>query len=75
MNEAVVDEDLGILRYLIHNEHHLCDQVDQYNHTSLSLAIKEEKYNAAKNLIFGKCDINLGGGTYGSCLSLSVLKI
>lgn len=54
---------------------YLCDEEDKDKHTPLSLAIKEEKYFAAKILILGKCNALRGGGQYGSCLALAVLKI
>lgn len=75
MHLSVIEEDLSALRYLIENFHYLCNEEDQCQHTPLSLAIKEEKYYASKILIFGKSNLFLGGGPYGSCLSLSVLKI
>lgn len=37
------------------------DTLDNYNHTPLSLAIKEERYLAAKYLIQNNADINKGG--------------
>jgi len=41
---------------------YLCDEEDRDKHTPLSLAIKEEKYFAAKILIRGKCNVVRGGG-------------
>ena len=54
---------------------YLCNEEDKDKHTPLSLAIKEEKYFAAKILILGKSNVLSGGGSYGSCLALAVLKI
>jgi hypothetical protein len=46
--------------------------LDKEGHTPLSLAIREEKYLCAKILLFGNCDINAGGGSFGSCINLAV---
>ena len=49
--------------------------MDEHNHTPLSLAIQEEKYHCAKILLNSKVDVNLGGGTFGSCINLAVNKV
>ena len=62
MNKTIIDEDISVLRYLLGNYQYLCDEEDRDKHTPLSLAIKEEKYFAAKILILGKCNVVRGGG-------------
>lgn len=51
------------------------NDLDDENQTPLSLAIKEEKYFSAKVLIYHNSDVNLGGGIFGSCLNLGVIKL
>lgn len=50
--------------------------LDKDNCTPLSLAIREENFEAASILIeSGKVDVNLGGGIYGSPLHLAVVRL
>lgn len=74
--EAAFNEDLGILRFLITE---YCEKtlniVNQLGHSPLSYSIKEEKYLSAKLLIQSGCNVNVGGGDYGSPLNLGIMKI
>ena len=50
--------------------------LDKDNCTPLSLAIREENFEAAQILLdSGKVDVNLGGGIYGSPLHLAVVRL
>lgn len=75
LHYAVLNEDLGILRTLIDNDLSLSSQLDEDNHTALSLAIQEEKYHCAKILLTAGVDINIGGGPFGSCLNIAIIKV
>ena len=74
--EATINEDLGILRYLINEfpSELTLNAIDSNGHSPLSLSISEEKYLSAKLLIQNGCDVNIGGGEYGSSLNISIYK-
>lgn len=74
MHMTVINEDLGVLRTLIQNNYALTKTVDDNNHSPLSLAIQEEKYHCAKILLNSSVDVNIGGGSLGSCINLAINK-
>jgi ankyrin repeat protein len=71
LHQAVLNEDLGVLRCLIKEDKYYpplnprtktyIDQTDEKGHTPLSLAIMEEKYLAAKYILFSEANVKLGG--------------
>jgi len=73
--EAVLNEDLGIIRYLIAENSGLNKILNEMGHSPLSFAINEEKYLSAKLLIQSSADVNIGGGEYGCPLNLGVTKL
>lgn len=75
LHEAALQEDIGVVRTIISVEPSLMNSLDEDGHTPLSLAIKEEKYFAAKILMFNGTNLNIGGGPLGCCLHLGVLKL
>lgn len=68
MHTCVKNEDLGVLRTLIKTRFHLTSQMDDDDHTPLSLAIQEERYHCAKILISHKVDGNVGGYRFSSTI-------
>ena len=72
---SIINEDLAMFRDILTNKIELFSMIDNENHTPLSLSIKESKYFASKILINNKIDVNKGGGTCGSCLAMSVVKL
>ncbi len=74
--EATINEDLGILRYLISEfpSELTINAIDSTGHSPLSLSINEEKYLSAKLLIQSGCDVNIGGGDFGSSLNIGIYK-
>ncbi len=74
MHQAVLNEDIAVLRYLLQNNFSLSEREDTEGHTPLSLAIREEKYFCARILTFSNCNVNRGGGPLASTLTLGVLK-
>ena len=50
------------------------DILDKDDCTPLCVAIRENKYEAAKILIESGANVNIGGGIYGSALHLAVVR-
>ena len=73
--EAVFNEDLGVLRYLLSENTDIMKTIDTNSHTPLSYAIQEEKYLSAKLLIQSGADVNCGGGDFASPLNIGVTKM
>lgn len=71
---AAEDEDIGALVSLLEVDFGLMNVVDKANNSPLSLSIAFEKYFSSKTLISNGADVNLGGGSHGSCLNLGVIK-
>ena len=75
MHNAAVKGDAGVLQGLLFGKAN-GNILDKDNCTPLSLAIREENFEAASKLIeSGKLDVNLGGGIYGSPLHLAVVRL
>ncbi|KAL4435736.1 hypothetical protein ABPG74_018287 [Tetrahymena malaccensis] len=75
MHLAVMDEDISSLRCLVNLNFDLVNEVDVDGQTPLSLSILEEKYYSAKILIFNKANVNIGGGVFGSNVTIGVVKM
>ncbi|EAS03797.2 ankyrin repeat protein (macronuclear) [Tetrahymena thermophila SB210] len=75
MHLAVIDEDISSLRCLVNLNFDLVNEVDFDGQTPLSLSILEEKYYSAKILIFNKANVNVGGGVFGSNVTIGVVKM
>jgi len=73
LHVAVQYEDLGALRSLLRFSLGLACQADISNHTPLSLAIQQRRYQSAKVLLAERVNPNLGGGSSGTCLVLAIL--
>lgn len=74
--KATLDEDLGILRFIIMNKRELINETTNKDSLSaLTISILNEKYISAKVFIQNNCDVNKGGGTYGSALNIGVSKL
>jgi ankyrin repeat protein len=72
---ATLEEELGIIKYLAAKKPNLINQIDHDKQTPLSLAIREEKYHAARILLQNGADPRLGGGAFGSALHLASTKL
>lgn len=74
--DSILNEDMGVTRFLISEHPNLINALNITGHTPISLAIKEEKYLSAKILIQNGCDVNLGGkNNFGSPLNIAVTKL
>ena len=75
MHNAAVKGDHGVLKGLLQAGAD-SNILDKDNCTPLCLAIREEKFTAAQILIESEeVNVNMGGGIYGSCLHLAVVKL
>lgn len=59
---------------ILEQRYDLINSLDFEQNTPLSLAILQEKYFSSKALINNGAKVNLGGGFYGSCLNITVIK-
>lgn len=75
LHKAVLSEDISVIKSLIATNFRHMNLVDFDCHTALSLAIHEEKYFAAKLLIYNGADLKIGGGIAGNCLNLAIQKL
>jgi hypothetical protein len=58
IHRAAIEQDIGVLMFLIREYRKLIDDEDANGYTPLGLAIKEEKYFSAKTLIFNGANVN-----------------
>ena len=72
---TALEEEVGIVRYLLAHKENLVNELDQELQTPLSLAIREEKYLIARILLNHGADPKIGGGTFGSCLHMATIKL
>lgn len=72
---ATLEEELGIVRYLVTHREDLVNELDQDKQTPLSLAVREEKYFVAKLLLLHGADTKKGGGAFGSALHMATTKL
>lgn len=75
LHKAVLSEDISVIKSLISINFSHLNLIDFDGHTALSLAIQEEKYFAAKLLIYNGADLKIGGGKAGNCLNLAIEKL
>lgn len=75
MHKAVMNEEIGVIKSLIFFEFEHLDLIDSNNHSALSLAIYEERYFAAKVLIYNGANVEIGGNVMGSCLNIAIIKM
>lgn len=73
--KATLDEDLGILRFIIMNKRELINELNKDSLSALTISILNEKYISSKVFIQNNCDVNIGGGAYGSALNVGVSKL
>lgn len=66
--------DSGVIEGLLLDKANT-DLLDKDNCTPLCIAIRQENYVAAQSLINGGCDVNIGGGIFGSPVHLAVVKL
>lgn len=70
-----LEQELGIIRYLVTNYESLINQLDLDKQTPLSLSIREEKFFVARLLLLHNADPKVGGGTFGSSLHMATTKL
>ena len=75
MHKAVLNEEIGVIKSLIFYEFEHLNLLDHNKNTGLSLAIQEERYFAAKILIYNGADVEIGGNLMGNCLNLATIKL
>ena len=75
MHKAVKNEEIGVMKSLIFYEFENINLIDINQHTALSLAIQEERYFAAKVLIYNNANLEIGGSLMGNCLNLATVKL
>ena len=72
---TALEEEVGIVKYLLSQRGDLINELDQEEQTPLSLAIREEKYSIAQVLLSHRANPQIGGGAFGSCLHMAVTKL
>lgn len=75
MHKAALNEEIGVMKSLIFFEFEHLNLLDLNKHTALSLSIQEERYFAAKVLIYNGANVEIGGNLLGNCLNLAVIKL
>lgn len=75
MHKAVVNEEISVMKSLIFYEFENLNILDVHHNTALSLAIQEERYFAAKVLIYNGANVEIGGDFMGNCLNLATAKL
>lgn len=75
MHKAVLNEEIGVMKSLIFFEFEHLNLLDFNKHTALSLSIQEERYFAAKVLIYNGANVEIGGNLMGNCLNLAIIKL
>lgn len=72
---AALEEEVGIVQYTLQKRNYLINELEQEQQTPLSLAISGAKYFVAGMLLSYGADPNIGGGIYGSCLHIAVIRM
>jgi len=75
MHKAVLNEEISVMKSLIFYEFEQLNVMDLHKNTALSLAIQEERYFAAKVLIYNGANVEMGGNFMGNCLNLATAKM
>jgi len=70
-----LEQELGIIRYLVTHYEKLINELDLDKQTPLSLSIREEKFFVARLLLLHNADPKQGGGTFGSSLHMATTKL
>jgi len=60
---------------ILENKFELINVLDKDNNSPLSLSIITEKYFSSRTLIYKGANVNVGGGTFGSCLNIATMKL
>lgn len=73
MHLAILTDEVGVLRLLILKAKYLMDQIDEKNHTPLSLSIERQKFRVTGFLLLNGANVKIGGGQKYTNLHLSGL--
>ncbi|CAD8211725.1 unnamed protein product [Paramecium octaurelia] len=76
IHQTILDEDIGMLRtFLSEPKKFQIDEINQEDYSPLGLSIWEEKYLAARYLLYANADPNKGASWAKSCLNIAVSKL
>ncbi|CAK68480.1 unnamed protein product (macronuclear) [Paramecium tetraurelia] len=76
IHQTILDEDIGMLRILLSEPKKFqIDEINQDDYSPLGLSIWEEKYLAARYLLYANADPNKGASWAKSCLNIAVSKL
>ncbi|CAD8126172.1 unnamed protein product [Paramecium sonneborni] len=76
IHQTISNEDIGMLRTLLSEpKKYQIDEINQEDYSPLGLSIWEEKYLAARYLLYANADPNKGASWAKSCLNIAVSKL
>ena len=74
LHQAVSAGDIGFVRALLSTSWVSLDLMDKDECTALCIALREQHFDIARLLVEKGCDVNMGGGIFGSALHLAVVR-
>ncbi|KAM3144752.1 hypothetical protein pb186bvf_003061 [Paramecium bursaria] len=74
IHQSILDEDIGVLRMLL-SESKMLNELNEDGYSPLAVSIQEEKYLAARYLLYANANPNVGAGWFMSCLNIAVSKL
>jgi hypothetical protein len=76
LHQCILDEDIGMLRaFIADSKKCAINELNDEGYSPLALSILEEKYMAARHLLYAGANPNMGGGWFNGCMNIAVSKL